>query len=70
VIRYDFDTELDLTPPLPEMTIEIRLPERCGRMSVHSPSGEMTGALEGDGLMHRLHLRDVPLYSVALLEPA
>ena len=30
----------------------------------------MTGALESDGLVHRLQLSDVPLYGVALLEPA
>jgi hypothetical protein len=70
VIRYDFDAQQDRTPPLPELTVELRLPERFGRISVHSPSGAMTGALESDGQMHRLQLRDVPLYGVALLEPA
>jgi hypothetical protein len=30
----------------------------------------MSGTLESDGLMHRIRLRDVPIYSVALLEPA
>jgi hypothetical protein len=29
----------------------------------------MNGVLERDGLPHRLRLRDVPLYGVALLEP-
>jgi hypothetical protein len=30
----------------------------------------MSGVLESDGLVHRIQLRDVPLYGVALLEPA
>jgi hypothetical protein len=70
VIRYDFDAEQDHTPTLPELTIELRLPERFDRLSVHSPSGEMTGALESDGHLHRVQLCDVPLYGVALLELA
>ena len=70
VIRYDFDAERDRTPPLPELTIELRLPERFDTLSVHSPGGEMTGTLESDGLLHRVRLRDVPLYGVALLGPA
>jgi hypothetical protein len=70
LIRYDFDLEQDRTPPLPELTIELRLPEQFNRLSVHSPSGEMTGVLGSDGLRHKLQLRNVPLYSVALLEPA
>jgi hypothetical protein len=69
VIRYDFDAELDRTPPLPELTIELRLTERYGRLSVHSPGTGPTGTLERDEHMHRIRLRDVPLYSVALLEP-
>jgi hypothetical protein len=70
LICYDFDVQQDRTPSLPELTVELRLPERFGRISVHSPDGDMTGVLESDGLLHQIHLRDVPLYGVALLEPA
>src|SRR5918994_667747 len=45
LIRYDFDLEQDRTPPLPELTIELRLPEQFNRLSVHSPCIGMTGAL-------------------------
>ena len=69
LIRYDFDVEQDRTPLLPELTIELRLPERFGSLSTHSPGGEMSGSLESDGHVHRLRLRDVPLYGVALLKP-
>jgi len=70
IIRYDFGAEQDRTPPLPELTIELRLPEGFDRMSVHSPSCSMTGTLERDELVHRLRLRDVPLYSITLLQRA
>ena len=70
LIRYDFDAEQDRTLPLPELTIELRLPEQFTRLSLHSPGGEISGGLESAGLWHTLQLRDVPLYSVALLEPA
>jgi hypothetical protein len=70
VIRYDFDAEQDRTPPLPELTIELRLQEQFNRLSVHAPTGQMTGMFETNGLQHTLQLRDVPLYSVALVEPA
>jgi hypothetical protein len=30
----------------------------------------MTGTLESDGLLHRIQLRDVPLYGVAVLRLA
>jgi hypothetical protein len=70
LIRYDFDPEQDRTPLLPEMTVELRLPERFERLSVFSPSGGLTGSLKSDGIQHTLQLRHVPLYSVALLEPA
>jgi hypothetical protein len=70
LIRYDVDPEQNRTLPLRELTVELRLPERCDRLSIHSPDGEMSGTLESDGLMHRMRLNDVPLYSVALLEPA
>jgi hypothetical protein len=67
LIRYDFDAEHDQTPPLPELTIEIELPQRFGRLSLLSPGGEMTGTLAVEGSRHRISLRDVPLYGIALL---
>lgn len=67
IIRYDFDTKRERTPPLPEMTIEVGLPRRFGALTVFSPDGAMTGTLESEGARHRIALRDVPLYGVALL---
>ena len=48
-------------------TIEIELPERFGRLSLHALGGAMTGALKVEGSRHRLALRDVPLYEIGLL---
>src|SRR5215212_4141761 len=70
LIRYDFELEQDRTPLLPELIIELRLPQQYDRLSVHSPDNGLTGTLERDELVHRIRLRDVPLYCVALLEPA
>jgi hypothetical protein len=70
LIRYDFDAEQDRVLPLPELVIELRLPEQFTWLSVQSPSGEVTGVLEHEGFVHRIRLRDVPLYSVTLLGPA
>jgi len=68
LIRYDFDEERDATPILPELTLAVRLPMRCDRLSIHAPNGDMRGELTTAGDLHRLVLRNVPLYSVVLLE--
>ncbi|MEA2527927.1 MAG: hypothetical protein QOF73_5154 [Thermomicrobiales bacterium] len=70
LIRYDYDEESDATPVLPELTIEVRLPNRFERLAIHSPVGEVRGELTTNGDVHRLVLRDVPLYCVAVLESA
>jgi hypothetical protein len=67
LIRYDFDAALDRTPPLPELTVEVELPRPFGALSLHSPDGTLTGTLEVEGGRHRIALRDVPLYGIALL---
>jgi hypothetical protein len=67
LIRYDFDTEQDQTPPLAKLTIEIELPQRFGKISLHAPGGTMMGTLEVERSRHRLALRDVPLYGIAHL---
>lgn len=69
IIRYERDAD-DHSPALPELTIELRLPQRFSTLSLHSPNGTMSGDLTLDGGWHRLTLRDVPQYSIALLETA
>ncbi|HET9723942.1 MAG TPA: hypothetical protein VFR44_08895 [Actinomycetota bacterium] len=71
VIRYDYDKERDEVPILPELTLRFRLPRWYRHAFPFTPSGEM-GARLGmswhERGMHRLELRDVPLYSVTLLQ--
>ena len=70
LIRYDFDEEIDRTPILQELTLDLRLPETFAHPSAYSPNGAMEASLTLDGNVHQLVLRDVPLYSVVLLERA
>jgi hypothetical protein len=71
IIRYDYDEERDEVPVLPELTLRFRLPRWYRHAFPFTPSGEM-GAHLGmswhERGMHRLELRDVPLYSVVLLQ--
>lgn len=71
IIRYDYDEEGDEVPILPELTLRFRLPRWYRHAFPFTPSGEM-GAHLGmswhERGMHRLELRDVPLYSVVLLQ--
>jgi hypothetical protein len=69
LIRYDYDAELDRTLALPELTIDVRLPRRYGKLSLHSANGGMFGELANGGIPNRIRLRNVPLYSVVTLEP-
>jgi hypothetical protein len=53
---------------LPELTLEVRLPQRFGNVSAFSPCHGVEASLSVDSNVHRVTLRDVPLYSVILLE--
>ncbi|CAA9534095.1 MAG: hypothetical protein AVDCRST_MAG73-1215, partial [uncultured Thermomicrobiales bacterium] len=70
VIRYDHDDGRDRVPILPELTLELRLPQRFTALSVHSPGDPPQASLSADGATHRVELRRVPLYCVVLLEAA
>jgi hypothetical protein len=71
LIRYDYDEARDEVPVLPELTLRVRLPRWYRHAFPFTPSGQM-GARLGmswhERGMHRLELRDVPLYSVVLLQ--
>ena len=67
LIRYDYDNAQDSLPALPELDLELRLPVAFGKVEVFSPGGELAASLEVSGPVHRLSLRDVPLYSILLL---
>ena len=69
LIHYAFDPGQDRAPTLPELTLDIRLPRQFTRCSLHTPNGGGSAELTRDGERHVLRLRDVPLYSIVLLEP-
>ncbi len=70
LVRYGYDEARDAVPPAAELAIEVRLPEAYDRLSLHAPGEGMTGELERDGPIHRLRLRNVPLYGIARLATA
>jgi hypothetical protein len=71
VIRYDYDDARDEVPILPELTIRIRIEGTWRSAEAFAPSGHpavrLDPATDADGRLG-VHLRDVPLYSIILLE--
>jgi hypothetical protein len=68
LIRYDYDEAADRVPPLPALTLDLRLPGSFGAASAFAPDSPPAVSLAASGEWHRLELWDVPLYSVVLLE--
>jgi len=66
-IRYDYDEALDRVPELPNLVLEVRLPERFTNIAAHSPDGKLEAALSIAGDLHRIELRNVPLYGIVSL---
>jgi hypothetical protein len=71
LLRYDYDESLDAVPPLPELTVRLRLDAPVAACTAHSPDGRLSATLQAaaDG-HHELVLRDVPLYGVLQLTPS
>ena len=67
LIRYAYDESRDGVPPLPEVTLELRLPEDFGATEVYSPGDVARASLVVSGEVTRVILRNVPLYSIVLL---
>lgn len=67
VIRYDYDESTDRVPTLDQLTIELRLTERFGEIEAHTPGGTIPASLAVEGDVHRIELRDVPLYTIVSL---
>jgi len=68
LIRYDYDESRDCVPLLAEMTLELRLPEQFNAIEVYSPGNVARVSLTIVGDVHRVVLRDAPLYSIVLLK--
>lgn len=70
IIRYDHDDEADRVPALPELTLDVRLTDTFAAVSAVGAPGDPGVSVEpADGGWHRIRVRDVPLYTIVLLEP-
>jgi hypothetical protein len=69
IIRYDYDSQRDNVPPLHELNLELRLPGNFSSVEVFAPSELPEAECEtiADDL-HRLRLKNIPLYSIVLLK--
>jgi hypothetical protein len=71
VIRYDYDERRDEVPVLPRMRLDVRLSRPFRMIKALSPFGDLDVRLTYSRdvrEMHRIEVRDVPLYFVVVLE--
>jgi len=68
IIRYDYNESLDAVPVLPELKLTVRLPRHFRMAKAFSPEGTLEASVLTQGELHHLTLRNVPLYSVVLLQ--
>jgi hypothetical protein len=69
LIRYDYAETQDAVPILPELNLTVRLPQRFSNAEIVSPRGQPQVTVSHVDGLHRLELRDVPLYTVVMLRP-
>jgi hypothetical protein len=70
VLHYAHDDQADRVPSLDRLVLELRLPpgELYSRVESHAPGSEPEVQLEVlDGGVHRISLRDAPLYTIVEL---
>jgi hypothetical protein len=67
LIRYDYDEALDRVPALAALSLDLRLPDRFTSILAHSPDRTLTASLKLEGDIHRVELRNVPIYSIVVL---
>jgi hypothetical protein len=69
LLRYDHDDDRDEVPVLPALDLELRLPIEPTVAEPVDPHGVLEATLTAAGAdgRCRLHLRDVPLYSIVVL---
>jgi hypothetical protein len=67
LVNYAYDPAADAVPTIDELTLELRLPVKAETAEALSPCGSPTVALRRSGQVHRLTIRDAPLYTVVRL---
>lgn len=68
LVRYDYDEEKDEVPVLPELNLQIRIDGDFRMAKVFSPISEVKLSFTRKNEVYHIHLRDVPVYCVALLQ--
>ena len=68
LLHYDYDSRQDQVPILDDLQIELRLPGNFGHIEVFSPGEPPQAEVEVSGDLHRLALKNIPLYSIILLK--
>jgi hypothetical protein len=70
VIRYDHDDDADRVPPLPEITLDVRLPAPHRTAAAAGTSGDVRASVTpAAGGWHRVRVANMPLYTIVVLEP-
>jgi hypothetical protein len=67
IIRYDYDFEADLVPPLSELTLGLTLESDFSAVEAYGAPRPPSAVLERRGPAHILQLQDVSMYTVVLL---
>ena len=68
LLRYDYQSEQDKVPTSDELALKLRLPGNFSSAEVFSPGEPPQLRLEVSDDLHRLGLKNVPLYSIVLLK--
>ena len=71
LIRYDYDEDQDAVPVLPRLALNVRLSRPFRMAKAFSPAAEVEvqiGISRDIREMHRIELKNVPLYCVVLLQ--
>jgi hypothetical protein len=68
ILRYDYNSQQDKVPALNELNLDLRLPGNFGNLKVFSPGELPQAELENSDSLHHLTLKNIPLYSIILLE--
>jgi hypothetical protein len=68
LIRYDFDAELDRVDPLDTLTLDIELDDEFGTVASFGALRPPQVEFQREDHVYKLELRDVPLYSILLLQ--
>jgi len=69
ILRYEYDSQQDKVLALDALNIELRLPGKFGSLEVFSPGEPPQATVEISNGLHRLSLKNIPLYSILLLKP-